>query len=624
MWDRFLLHVAVACLSWEACFGLQAFQPHLYRSFRTGSALSVSREGTNDLSEPPLLTHLAELCAEAVRVGQAMDSDVTGSSEWSGFRTEEPLLIAVSDCLARASPRMANDGSSLAWSWMAASPKPLRLRLAGEDKFGIFLTVLAAGCSPPAQRAQLGSRTLSKLLQGGIIQVKANSQRVIGETKHRAGDDAKGVWSSFGGGVRRLESIGDKTVLLLEVVFAGRREACEYDTRDKEPGAAERNAEAAALMDLQPVMVVDGCPCDASKLLADAEVAALEGDMAGDSYVLVKRQADGRLLGKEAQVDTLLQQMQARAAVSSLTSSVGGLDDQLNEITRRFLSSRSLPPHVRQALGVQHVRGMLLYGPPGCGKTLMARELAARLGARPPKLVSGPEILDKWVGEAERKVRMLFMDAEMEHNKCIDNGGDPFDLPLHVICFDEIDALCRGRGQLAGDTSGVRDSVVNQILAKLDGLTALQNVLVVGMTNRKELLDEALVRPGRLEVSIFVPLPTEKGRRDILDIHLSQARQSNMIGEISTEDLAAVTEGFSGADLAGLVRSAFSFAVQRWLPENGGEGLHPQGEIMVGRGDFEAALREVKPSVAQQPSEGDGSKRMRIARSLKQAFRQER
>jgi vesicle-fusing ATPase len=90
-------------------------------------------------------------------------------------------------------------------------------------------------------------------------------------------------------------------------------------------------------------------------------------------------------------------------------------------------------------------------------------------------------VLDKFVGEAERKVRLLFADAEEEHDKCISGGGDTSDLPLHVICFDELDALCRARGSLTGDTSGVRDSVVNQLLAKMDGLTGLQNLLVIGM-----------------------------------------------------------------------------------------------------------------------------------------------
>ena len=129
-----------------------------------------------------------------------------------------------------------------------------------------------------------------------------------------------------------------------------------------------------------------------------------------------------------------------------------------------------------------------------CGKTLIAREIARVLRSRPPKIVSGPEILDKWVGEAERNVRALFYEAEREWDERGARSG------LHVIIFDEMDALTRTRGSLTGDSSGVRDSVVNQLLAKLDGVKEMDNMLVIGLTNRRDLIDPALLRPGRLEV----------------------------------------------------------------------------------------------------------------------------
>ena len=114
---------------------------------------------------------------------------------------------------------------------------------------------------------------------------------------------------------------------------------------------------------------------------------------------------------------------------------------------------------------------MLLYGPPGCGKTLLAREIAGAMGAREPKIVNGPEMMSKFVGDSEQFIRGLFAEAEVEQAE----AGD--DSALHVIVFDEIDAFTRERGSLSGDTSGIRDSVVNQLLAKMDGVEQLDNIL---------------------------------------------------------------------------------------------------------------------------------------------------
>jgi vesicle-fusing ATPase len=181
---------------------------------------------------------------------------------------------------------------------------------------------------------------------------------------------------------------------------------------------------------------------------------------------------------------------------------VGGLDAQLDDIARRVLASRANPEAARR-LGVSRVRGILLSGPPGCGKTLLARELSRLLGAREPQIVNGPEILDKFIGEAERRVRDLFAPAEREYDEVGDASA------LHLIILDEIDAIARKRGSMTSDTTGVRDSVVNQLLAKIDGVKEASNILVVGLTNRPELIDPALLRPGRLEVQLRVELPGE-------------------------------------------------------------------------------------------------------------------
>lgn len=289
---------------------------------------------------------------------------------------------------------------------------------------------------------------------------------------------------------------------------------------------------------------------------------------------------------------------------------VGGLDAQLDTIVRRVLASRANPQTAKR-LGISHVRGVLFYGPPGCGKTLLARELARLLGAREPQIVNGPEILDKFIGEAEKRVRDLFKPAEMEYAAVGDNSA------LHVIILDEMDAIARKRGSASSDTTGVRDSVVNQLLAKIDGVKEANNILVIGLTNRPELLDPALLRPGRLEVQLRVELPDLSGRRDIFRIHTRQMKEAGglhtcaqqFVDDLSENGLASKTDKFTGAEIAGLVRSAASFALARSVSATGLERSHDDentlhssedSELKVTREDFEEALLEVVPVLGKQ------------------------
>jgi len=145
---------------------------------------------------------------------------------------------------------------------------------------------------------------------------------------------------------------------------------------------------------------------------------------------------------------------------------IGGLDTEFSQIFRRAFASRIFPPGLVEKLGIQHVKGILLFGPPGTGKTLIARQIGKMLNAREPKIVNGPEILNKYVGQSEENIRKLFADAEKEYKEKAEESG------LHIIIFDELDAICKQRGS-KNDGTGVGDSVVNQLLSKVHSIPLL-------------------------------------------------------------------------------------------------------------------------------------------------------
>lgn len=345
---------------------------------------------------------------------------------------------------------------------------------------------------------------------------------------------------------------------------------------------------------------------------------------------IVRRVLDGRVI-RPAETDengNLLSYKEAKQQTSAEGDELGYLDNASKQISLAALEAEEL-----SLLGLTPVRGLLLYGPPGCGKTALAREIARALCARAPKIVSAPELLDRWVGGSEKLVRELFSDAEAELAAV---GGDSSRSALHVIVIDEIDAVFRKRTSAEDSGEATRSSTVNQILAKLDGVEAIPNVLLIGMTNRRELLDDALLRPGRLEVQIEIPLPDKLARREILRIHfgalrergrLSQplchaidgpASRSRNVDEIDSSekrgrkrrklknatyniidylssasaknvDLADETSGFSGADIEGLVRCAGSIALSRARRDGGGVE-----SLLITLDDVKQALLEVK------------------------------
>ncbi|KAI9295448.1 vesicular-fusion protein SEC18 [Neoconidiobolus thromboides FSU 785] len=277
---------------------------------------------------------------------------------------------------------------------------------------------------------------------------------------------------------------------------------------------------------------------------------------------------------------------------------IGGLDSEFSAIFRRAFASRIFPPSIVEKIGIQHVKGILLYGPPGTGKTLMARQIGKMLNAQEPKIVNGPEILNKYVGQSEENIRKLFADAESEYKEKGDESS------LHIIIFDELDAICKQRGG-KNDGTGVGDSVVNQLLSKLDGVEQLNNILVIGMTNRIDMIDEALLRPGRLEVHMEISLPDEKGRYQILKIHTSKMRNNDILGtDVDLAELSNLTKNFSGAEIQGLVKSASSFAFNRHTKVGTLAGVSSDiDQMKVVREDFLAALDEVHASFGVNETE---------------------
>ena len=271
---------------------------------------------------------------------------------------------------------------------------------------------------------------------------------------------------------------------------------------------------------------------------------------------------------------------------------IGGLDTEFSAIFRRAFASRIFPPGLVEKLGIQHVKGILLFGPPGTGKTLIARQIGKMLNAREPKIINGPEVLNKYVGQSEENIRKLFADAEKEYKEKGDESG------LHIIIFDELDAVCKQRGSGSAGGTGVGDSVVNQLLSKLDGVDQLNNVLLIGMTNRKDMIDDALLRPGRLEVHMEISLPDEHGRAQILKIHTQKMRNNNIMDtDVDLDELAHLTKNFSGAEIGGLVKSASSFAFNRHVKVGTVAGISDDiVNMKVNRHDFENALEEVKPA----------------------------
>jgi vesicle-fusing ATPase len=221
------------------------------------------------------------------------------------------------------------------------------------------------------------------------------------------------------------------------------------------------------------------------------------------------------------------------------------------------------------------------------------------LKARPPKIVNGPEILNKFVGASEENIRALFKDAEDEYAL----SGD--DSELHIIIMDEIDAICKARGSTAGGGTGVSDNIVNQLLSKLDGAKTINNILVIGMTNRLDMIDPAILRPGRLEVHIEIGLPNEEGRLQILQIHTGQMNENGYLGsDVSLPTLAAELKNYTGAEIAGICRTAAAYTLKQQINLSDIKSFKvDRSKLRVKMEHFRYAALESKPAFGVKDDE---------------------
>ncbi|MEM3229340.1 MAG: AAA family ATPase, partial [Fervidicoccaceae archaeon] len=263
-------------------------------------------------------------------------------------------------------------------------------------------------------------------------------------------------------------------------------------------------------------------------------------------------------------------------------SDIGGLEEAKQQLREAVEWPLKYPESFRR-LGIRPPKGILLFGPPGTGKTMLAKAAATESEAN-FIAVRGPEILSKWVGESEKAIREIFRRARQ--------------VAPTIIFFDEIDSIASARG-LRYDSSGVTDRIVNQILTEMDGIQPLTNVVVIAATNRPDIIDPALLRPGRFDRLIYIPPPNKESRLSILKIH---TKRVPLAQNVDLEKLAEMTEGYTGADLEALVREAVMLALREKLEARAIDMKY-----------FLKAMEQVQPSLTKE----DIEKYERLAKQLK-------
>lgn len=272
---------------------------------------------------------------------------------------------------------------------------------------------------------------------------------------------------------------------------------------------------------------------------------------------------------------------------------IGGIPTKCLEYLSNVIIANGAARHSLADLKIKPSKGILLYGPPGTGKTTLAREIGNFLGIPASRTthVDAPNLLNKWRGESERMIKELFDNAKAA------SAGQGVNAPIHLIIIDEIDAIASVRG--AGSTS--HDTVVNAFLSGLSGLDTSSNFLVVGTTNRLELIDPAVKRPGRLYPHIALGVPDLAGRKQIFEIHLKALKEAVLAPDVDIDTLAAMTDNFTGAEIEAVVQQAINKALGAGFKTNSEGEEFDVTEVKITKSMFAEIIKNTKGTEEHAP-----------------------
>ncbi len=271
---------------------------------------------------------------------------------------------------------------------------------------------------------------------------------------------------------------------------------------------------------------------------------------------------------------------------------IGGLEDAKEKL-RELVELPLIRPDLFVKAGIKPSKGVLLYGLPGTGKTLLAKAVATEANANFIS-VKGPELISKWVGESEKHVREIFKKAQQ--------------VSPAIIFFDEFDSISKQRGSSLGDST---EKVVNQLLTELDGIEELEKVIVIAATNRKDLIDPALLRPGRIDSMVELKIPDEKTREAIFKVH---TKNMPLDKNINLKDYIKKTEGFTGADIQSIARNAGLNAIKRFYKLKKSEETK---KLIITKEDFDNGFKETAKSINKEIKEPEKPKKKEIEKIKK-------